>query len=158
MNNDTNDMLIDLETIVNQITDDIINNSTLPQNLNTTTLLDNVINNRHFHNSISTTNLFAEEFLNNISSSYLYGPLFSHNINYDAESEKKNTITSKRFSEFSRGYSNKECSICFEINNDSVKLPCGHCFHEDCISKWLLEKSIHCPMCKFDCSVNKIDK
>merc|ERR550539_1180076 len=43
----------------------------------------------------------------------------------------------------------QECAIC---QNDLVKgtmvLPdCGHCFHEDCITRWLMIK-YQCPLCK----------
>ena len=65
-------------------------------------------------------------------------------------------ISPYRFSEFGNGHSDDLCSICFEINKESTKLPCGHHYHKGCISKWLLEKSVYCPMCKFDCRYDAI--
>ena len=45
-----------------------------------------------------------------------------------------------------------ECSICLmEVNEgqDTILLPCGHMFHETCVTKWL---EIHntCPLCRFE--------
>ncbi|KAJ1944722.1 hypothetical protein EC988_005916, partial [Linderina pennispora] len=49
------------------------------------------------------------------------------------------------------------CVICLEeyVPGNSVRvLPCGHVFHNDCISHWLLrpKTKVHeCPMCKTPC-------
>ena len=45
-----------------------------------------------------------------------------------------------------------ECSICLcEVNDgqDAILLPCGHMFHDPCVTKWL---KIHntCPLCRFE--------
>jgi len=40
----------------------------------------------------------------------------------------------------------KECSICFEINSDSMSL-CNHSFCYDCINKWY-KKNNSCPICR----------
>ena len=45
-----------------------------------------------------------------------------------------------------------ECSICLtEVNEgqDTILLPCGHMFHDECVTKWL---KIHntCPLCRFE--------
>ena len=47
----------------------------------------------------------------------------------------------------------KQCSICYEdMTSKSVRLPCQHCFHDECIIKWFQsKKSIFdctCPMCR----------
>ena len=44
------------------------------------------------------------------------------------------------------------CSICLMDINEGQKtilLPCGHMFHDECITKWL---NIHntCPLCRFE--------
>lgn len=47
---------------------------------------------------------------------------------------------------------NKNCCICIDdhiIGSTVVKLPCGHLFHETCISEWL-RKSCMCPVCRFE--------
>lgn len=49
------------------------------------------------------------------------------------------------------------CTICLEKMQEyifkQIVLPCGHCFHPECISKWLQESSdqfgnVYCPVCK----------
>ena len=45
-----------------------------------------------------------------------------------------------------------ECSICLmEVNEgqDTILLPCGHMFHDKCVTQWL---KIHntCPLCRFE--------
>jgi len=146
----SNEIYLNLANIVNQITNEVIDRSNLLRVNNS----DSVV-----------LDILSEEFLNNVSSSdYLNGsfffpPMMEFNPStFYTQEEKVKTISPTRFSEFCRGYSDKDCSICFETNKDSLKLPCGHCFHEECISKWLLEKSVHCPMCKADCSVDKVYK
>ena len=52
-----------------------------------------------------------------------------------------------------------ECSICLmEINEgrDTILLPCGHMFHNGCVTKWL---SIHntCPLCRFELPTDNDD-
>jgi hypothetical protein len=46
----------------------------------------------------------------------------------------------------------EECSICCEVMGGDVpqrKLACGHCFHPECIKRWLKQNPT-CPMCKAD--------
>ena len=40
------------------------------------------------------------------------------------------------------------CPICYEENTEK-KLNCSHCFHEECIKKWLQSKNT-CPYCRVD--------
>lgn len=45
----------------------------------------------------------------------------------------------------------KECGVCLSAldkNSDAVELPCKHCFHSACISKWLTECKNACPICQ----------
>jgi len=46
------------------------------------------------------------------------------------------------------------CTVCLEAFNlkDSIlSLPrCGHLFHKDCVSKWLLERHKTCPLCSVE--------
>ena len=45
-------------------------------------------------------------------------------------------------------FKNQECMICLSnTESNSVLLPCGHCYHYDCIFKWF-EKDLSCPTCK----------
>jgi hypothetical protein len=44
------------------------------------------------------------------------------------------------------------CSIClgeYEHSDKLVRLPCGHIFHEDCITSWT-DHNTRCPLCNFD--------
>ena len=52
-----------------------------------------------------------------------------------------------------------ECSICLtEVNEgqDTILLPCGHMFHDECVTKWL---KIHntCPLCRFEIPTDNAD-
>ena len=46
------------------------------------------------------------------------------------------------------------CSICHEEMNahdaDVSRLPCGHCFHKTCVTKWLVYGSLRCPLCNHE--------
>jgi hypothetical protein len=47
---------------------------------------------------------------------------------------------------------NKECLICLtehSVGSFSVKLPCGHLFHKDCLTEWLV-KQCTCPVCRYE--------
>jgi hypothetical protein len=50
--------------------------------------------------------------------------------------------------------SSGECIICLDDYVSGVssvmRLPCGHEFHADCISKWLIFRKKTCPICKKD--------
>ena len=44
---------------------------------------------------------------------------------------------------------NKECSICWDINDKYwIKTICNHDFHDDCIKKWKVI-SMTCPICRY---------
>ncbi len=52
-----------------------------------------------------------------------------------------------------------ECSICLmEVTEgqDTILLPCGHMFHDKCVTKWL---EIHntCPLCRFELPTDDAD-
>ena len=43
-----------------------------------------------------------------------------------------------------------KCLVCQEEHckhEEMRKLPCGHCFHKDCVDQWLLSKDF-CPYCR----------
>lgn len=43
-----------------------------------------------------------------------------------------------------------KCLVCqceYEKDDTLRRLPCGHCFHSDCVSHWLKEKDV-CPYCR----------
>lgn len=42
------------------------------------------------------------------------------------------------------------CCIClakYAHNDELRELPCSHCFHKDCVDKWLKINAL-CPLCK----------
>lgn len=42
----------------------------------------------------------------------------------------------------------KDCTICMRrTRRRHCRLPCGHCFHKTCISRWLTEAET-CPVCR----------
>ena len=45
----------------------------------------------------------------------------------------------------------EECPICIlplDSEPKFIKTPCNHCFHKDCLVKWVIEKDNKCPICK----------
>ena len=43
--------------------------------------------------------------------------------------------------------SEQECVVCLERIESGRKAPCGHVFHEACLSKWV-EQTNACPICR----------
>jgi hypothetical protein len=46
---------------------------------------------------------------------------------------------------------NDSCPItraAFEVGEEVVKLPCGHCFDPDAINRWLNDEKAECPVCR----------
>lgn len=53
-------------------------------------------------------------------------------------------------------WANEACPVCldeFSGGEALNELPCGHCFHRECIQPWLLYRSAECPLCKNDVRV-----
>ncbi|KAJ8611779.1 hypothetical protein MRB53_037786 [Persea americana] len=40
------------------------------------------------------------------------------------------------------GVKQASCSICLEVDQEAVSLPCGHCFDRDCLVKWFNPQSL----------------
>ena len=54
---------------------------------------------------------------------------------------------------------NSECNICideYKIGDKIVKLHCNHIFHIDCISNWLCNEKVSCPVCRKDTRENLV--
>lgn len=43
----------------------------------------------------------------------------------------------------------EQCSICHNILNNCVELPCKHCFHKNCIIPWFKNRNT-CPNCRVE--------
>ncbi|KAI2619711.1 hypothetical protein GGR54DRAFT_126826 [Hypoxylon sp. NC1633] len=69
-----------------------------------------------------------------------------------AEHEKRDTHTSSQWKKYMGRQ--VECVVCLEEYVDGVSqvmsLPCGHEFHVDCITPWLVTRRRTCPICKGD--------
>ncbi|KAI1370726.1 hypothetical protein F4677DRAFT_437635 [Hypoxylon crocopeplum] len=69
-----------------------------------------------------------------------------------AEHEKRSTHTSSQWKKYMGRQ--VECVVCLEEYVDGVSqvmsLPCGHEFHVDCITPWLITRRRTCPICKGD--------
>ncbi len=50
-----------------------------------------------------------------------------------------------------------ECPICYEqLINDTIKLPCNHIFHNECMKMWNNINNNTCPYCRFNLNPNKL--
>lgn len=87
--------------------------------------------------SLSIVDTGVEEAYNNI-------------LGEEDENDEEKYLKKEIFDKLPKENSEETCSICFEPNNTSIsiRLPCGHHFHENCASEWLLKHSKQCPMCR----------
>ena len=55
--------------------------------------------------------------------------------------------------------SNEACCVCLEpheVGSVAARLPCGHLFHEQCVTEWLT-RHCSCPVCRFDLAAPHAD-
>ncbi|KAI0886079.1 uncharacterized protein GGS22DRAFT_159836 [Annulohypoxylon maeteangense] len=75
-----------------------------------------------------------------------------HRSSSRAEHEKRSTHPSSEWKKYMGRQ--VECVVCLEEYVDGVSqvmsLPCGHEFHVDCITPWLITRRRTCPICKGD--------
>jgi len=48
----------------------------------------------------------------------------------------------------------KDCPICccdWDLGESAKLMPCGHCFHEQCLTPWLVQRN-SCPICRYELS------
>ena len=53
-----------------------------------------------------------------------------------------------------------QCAICYDDISDKskcVKTPCGHSFHNECLTHWLIKKD-NCPICRFQFGENVVEE
>ncbi|KAI3644744.1 hypothetical protein MP228_010908 [Amoeboaphelidium protococcarum] len=54
--------------------------------------------------------------------------------------------------QISASTSSSDCPICTDAlkSSTAVALPCGHIYHQSCVSQWLLNHSNQCCMCRYE--------
>ena len=70
-----------------------------------------------------------------------------------AKDEKELAPIERAHEEREQHWANETCPVCLDefAGGEALnELPCGHCFHSDCIQPWLLNRSAECPLCKHD--------
>lgn len=55
--------------------------------------------------------------------------------------------TKKLLSQVKREQSEDDCCICHERLQEFVRLKCSHCYHMNCLMKWL-QNNTTCPICR----------
>ena len=62
---------------------------------------------------------------------------------------KKSKVVPINFPQFKNTFKEKNCIICFSDfkEKNGIDLPCGHCFHSDCLLSWF-DKDMSCPICR----------
>ena len=100
----------------------------------------------------------CEDMLQEVSSAPVVRICFSHSLSQ--HQERVATARRRRRDSGSEALETFEdvereevelCSICLQDMDSRISTsPCGHCFHKECISKWVIERRITCPLCNFD--------
>jgi len=106
-----------------------------------------------FHDFVLPCGLTQDEVI-----TLLYGDIspedFERLSKLDEKNPKKNIAKHSAVDRLPRVYAREcnssECGVCLvklEPTARVVKLPCGHGFHQACISKWLTQCKNTCPLC-----------
>ncbi|CAF0748206.1 unnamed protein product [Adineta ricciae] len=80
------------------------------------------------------------------------------NTNPPASQENIDALPTISFGQESDQFNQTDCAICrsnFEANEQLKKLQCGHLFHPECVTNWLLITRI-CPICRQRMSVTNL--
>ena len=49
-----------------------------------------------------------------------------------------------------------DCVICYyELTNDTIKLPCNHIFHNECMNRWKQLNNNTCPYCRYNLNTER---
>ena len=52
------------------------------------------------------------------------------------------------------------CPVCYdnvECGEGLSQLPCGHCFHPECVKHWIVSNKDNCPNCRFDLKLDLLN-
>ena len=95
-------------------------------------------------------------FINSMQNQHQGNPPASENAIEKLKHFKMEDKYCKKSDQDPKKLEHPECSICLmEISNgqDAILLPCGHMYHENCVTKWL---KIHntCPLCRYELQSN----
>lgn len=77
----------------------------------------------------------------------------------EVEKLQKMTVNKDNLSEIKKISSDNCCPVCkdeFQENEELIKLPCCHLFHNECIMPWLKERN-SCPTCRFELKTDDND-
>merc|ERR1712137_774272 len=116
---------------------------TLHNDNNSTTLIQKLLDQLHTNLGNSNTNLgIVTTTVNNNEEE-------EYNMDNGATDEEINKIPKRTVSK-EESIKENTCCICFNemIENEIIReLPCGHCYHAECIDKWLAINKV-CPVDK----------
>jgi hypothetical protein len=130
-------------------------------------IIDTYMNNRNDVYSIIGRNIIDSDVINedNYYTTYDYDPYHEFNIDniYELSSsyeDIKIVLTNEQFEKLEtinyddiKENDSKECLICIEqleLNDNIIKLPCLHKFHNNCIKSWVCVESHKCPVCRVE--------
>lgn len=98
-----------------------------------------------------------QEFLHETTADML-SSMFDGNGESRAFEDVKVALPKEQFDKLERiSFAKCECDTCHvcmeEFSDDNsvlIKLPCAHVFHQECISRWLCNEKVTCPVCRSD--------
>ena len=106
----------------------------------------------------SFDNSLVESLIETIRSNPLVTSIISPEFDPEELEDVKITLSENEFNRlrtFTSAQGGIMCTICQEESRQGVRdlynrLRCGHCFHTECIKKWLTTQSTKCPECRRD--------
>jgi len=169
-NEDINIQENDIESHVQSIFNNIINNNSLPPFLSASRSRDAIINNyltqemsrNVMMNNLSTIDTFIN--IGNIRPSNLSSVL-EQSFNEESlfkdviDDDELLTLQTVKYKDSNK--KNNSCPILFcdfEDDDNVIELPCAHVYTPIAIEKWLKEESCVCPVCRYKFKSKEIKK
>lgn len=97
------------------------------------------------NNMVASDDVFLHPLLIAMSHSLILGSDFDIDINTP---EEKHKLSIDEFKNLEICTEITNCAICMDNKRSNIKLKCNHIFCNNCIKKWLMEKSNTCPNCR----------